>query len=117
MANILLVEDTDYQNELVQLLTQLGHVVRAVESITEAVHAVSTVSFDLVITKVKLSDPPPLTGIQLCVMIKTTNATIPVIVINDDNHAKEAELAKADAFVETTFTPSQIKALVAGLLP
>ena len=78
-ARILIAEDNDLSREnLAELLTTNGYEVKAVENGTEAMNALMSDKFDLVITDLKM--PPP-DGLQLLKFIKEMNPDNVVIMI------------------------------------
>jgi DNA-binding NtrC family response regulator len=114
---ILVVDDEpDVVSTLIESLEALGYRAKGARNGKEALKAIKTENFDLVISDIRM---PEKNGIDLLRDIKTENPELPVVIITGYTLAYPSEQAireGADGYIAKPFRINQIDELLAKIL-
>ena len=111
--NILYVEDhAETREAMTRLLRHIGHEVRGVGGVAEALAAVAGEHFDLLIVDITLPDGD---GCELLVRLRRTRPTLRAIAVTGHDREEVLEKCRAAGFSEFVTKPVSFTALLAAV--
>ena len=122
MARVLIVDDDgDVRDTLIRLLRLAGHDPLAPQSSVDAVRAVKSGDYDIVITDVIM---PDLDGIEIIRLVRTVKPGCPIIAISGGSPTMPVELGLgmagklgANVTLNKPFSKDDLYAAISALVP
>jgi CheY-like chemotaxis protein len=114
LARILCVDDNPHLNEVNQaVLVGAGYEVCLAGSSTDALHQLSTATFDLIITDLFLPDTNPA---DYLATLKLVAPGTPILLVSGEQDPPAEILKQVDGFIAKAYQPKVLKEAVQRLL-